>query len=117
MIGIYWLTPDRTAIFHAASVDLVNATDYGDWKITPDDHVDVWEVLRKEGKLRALPAYLQDEYFSIPRGRISYNKIQQQYYVYHGNWYRAKLHKKLLLACFDLSAKDTTFECDEHYTL
>ena len=78
------------------------------------DHADYWEELRSVGELSVLPHHLQDEYFSIPRGRVVYHTDTKKFYVYHGNNVtKSDLQKVTKLFC--LPKESTSFEQDLHY--
>jgi ketosteroid isomerase-like protein len=116
VVGIFWLLADSSDIFSMTSQSLEEGEKYGDWIIAADDHVYRWDALRAAGDLQALPLFYQEDYFYLPRGRVSFNTKQNTYYVYHGNWFR-KDHKKLLCERYGIEEADTVFEADIHYTL
>ena len=78
------------------------------------DHADYWEELRADGSLNVLPENLQDEYFSVPRGRVVYHTDKDVFTVFHGNNITKKdLHK--IARAFCLPKNKTCFEEDLHY--
>jgi hypothetical protein len=116
MVGIFWMLTDISDIFYMTSQLIEEGEKYGDWIIATDEHFKKWEELRNDGYLQQLPAFLQEEYFALPRGRISYNKKNNMYYVYHGNWLR-KIHKKLICGKYNIKITNAVFEFDVHYTI
>jgi hypothetical protein len=78
-------------------------------------HLDRWEELREQGKLRKLPPFLQEEYFYVPRGRVIYHKIEQKYIIYHGDEFTKK-HREMIVNAFFLPREITEDKVDEHYS-
>lgn len=115
-VGIFWMTPDRGAIFYASKNDLSEGQAYFDWIIARNDHAVLWESLRSSGKLMGLPRVYWDDYSLLPRGRVSYNTKTLRYLVYHGNWLSVK-NRTLIIDAFHLPKWLTDFELDEHYML
>ena len=62
-----------------------------------------------------LPKRYRDEYWKLPRGRVSYNIVLGKYYVYHGNWFLIK-HAKIIEKKFELPVNHIVYEEDEHYS-
>jgi hypothetical protein len=116
MIGIFWMTPDLTGLFYCEKSSLEHACKYGDWLVSPHDHASVWEQLKSSKYLDFLPQKYRDEYWKLPRGRISYNIREHRYYIYHGNWL-TKEHKKILLQEYEINDQNYIFEYDIHYTI
>ncbi len=114
MVGIFWMLPDLSDLFYSDITDIERAQKYGDWLITQEDHSNVWEKLKQSGYLQYLPEIYRDEYWKLPRGRISYNILHGKYYVYHGNWLLKK-HTKIIEKAFALPADNIVYEEDEHY--
>ena len=111
-LGIFWIY--RHEVFFSHSVPIADGLPYGEAITGTKDHADYWEELRSAGELSVLPHHLQDEYFSIPRGRVVYHKDTQKFYVYHGNNVtKSDLQKVAKL--FDLPKESTSFEQDLHY--
>ncbi|WP_296328194.1 hypothetical protein [uncultured Treponema sp.] len=82
-LGIFWIY--RHEVIFSHSVPLADGLPYGEAITGTKDYADYWEELRSVGELSVLPHHLQDEYFSIPRGRVVYHTYTQKFYVYHGN--------------------------------
>ena len=114
MVGIFWLIPDLSDFFYVEKTDVHSAQKYGQWLISKEDHNSVWEKLKQSGHLKYLPKCYKDEYWKLPRGRLSFNVMLSKYYVYHGNWFLKK-HAKIIEKEFALSAEDVVYEEDEHY--
>ena len=111
-LGIFWIY--RHEVFFSYSVPLADGLPYGEALTGTKDHADYWEELRSAGELSVLPHHLQDEYFSIPRGRVVYHTDTQKFYVYHGNNVtKSDLQKVAKLFC--LPKESTSFEQDLHY--
>lgn len=116
LIGIFWISPDGSCFFHAETIDVSEGMMYGDWIISKNDHVYVWEELEETGFLKTLHKRYKDEYYLLPRGRVSFNTINSKYYVYHGNWIKES-HKKMIFDRYELNEANTVFEFDKHYVL
>ena len=110
--GIFWLY--RHEIIFAHKVPLSCGLKYGDAITGTKDHADYWEELREIGKLTQLPTELQDEYFSIPRGRVVYHSDTDRFFIYHGN---NVTKNDLAKICrdFNLPKAKTICEKDLHY--
>ncbi|MGP1414656.1 MAG: hypothetical protein ACTTJ6_01800 [Treponema sp.] len=117
MVGIFWLFPDLSDLFYVDKIDIQFAQKYSDWLISNEDHCDVWEKLKQSGYLlQCLPKVYREEYWKLPRGRVSYNVPLGKYYVYHGNWFLKK-HSEIIEKTFELSKDKVIYEEDEHYFL
>ena len=114
MVGIFWLLPDLSDFFYVEKIDVQVALEYGQWLISKEDHNNVWEKLKQADYLQYLPKIYRDEYWKLPRGRVSYNVPLGKYYVYHGNWF-GKEHAKMIEKEFGFSHNDVVYEKDEHY--
>lgn len=111
-LGIFWIY--RHEVIFSHSVPLADGLPYDEAITGTKDHPDYWEELRSVGELSVLPHHLQDEYFSIPRGRVVYHTDTQKSYVYHGNNVtKSDLQKVAKLFC--LPKESTSFEQDLHY--
>ncbi len=115
-VGIYWLTRRFDALFIALTYDLEAGVSYGKWIISPDDHATYWDAHQHEPPINTLGRLDQEEYFRLPRGRVSFDTQSRRYTIYHGNWITPAV-KKLLREGFALKAKEAIFEYDQHYTL
>lgn len=115
-VGIYWLTRQLDAFFIALTYDLDSGLPYGKWIISPEDHATYWDAHRQELPISSLSRLFQEEYYRLPRGRVSFDTESHRYTVYHGNWLSPAI-KKLLRQGFDLKANKTVFEFDLHYSL
>lgn len=116
MVGIFWFFPDFSDLFYVHKVDINFAQKYGDWLISNKGHSDVWDMLEQDGYLKCLAKSHQEEYWKIPRGRVSYNTLDGKHYVYHGNWFLKK-YAKIIEKEFSLSINNIIYEKDEHYNL
>lgn len=114
MVGIFWFLPDLSDLFYVDKTDLKFAQKYGGWLISEEDHSHVWEKLKQGNYLQYLPQKYIEEYWKLPRGRVSYNTSFDKYYVYHGNWF-LKNHAGIIEKAFELSADEIIYETDEHY--
>ncbi|WP_296330566.1 hypothetical protein [uncultured Treponema sp.] len=111
-VGIFWLYQHEIVFSHF--VPLAVGPHYGEAVTGTKDHADYWEELRNSGKLAVLPQALQEEYFSIPRGRVVYHSDTDTFFVYHGNNVsKSDLNKVCKL--FNLPKQKTKFEQDFHY--
>ena len=115
MVGIFWLLPDLSDLFYVDKTNITFAQKYGDWLLSQEDHSNVWEKLKQNGYLHYLPKRYRDEYWKLPRGRVSYNILLGKYYVYHGNWFLIK-HAKIIEKKFELPVNNIIYEEDEHYS-
>ncbi|WP_296330555.1 hypothetical protein [uncultured Treponema sp.] len=111
-VGIFWLYQHKIIFSH--SVPLADGQHYGEAVTGVKDHADYWEELRNAGKLAVLPQALQEEYFSIPRGRVVYHSDSDMFFVYHdNNVSKSDLNK--VCKTFNLPKAKTKFEQDIHY--
>ena len=115
MVGIFWLLPDLSDLFYIDKTDIAFAQKYGDWLLSQEDHNNVWEKLKQNGYLHYLPKRYRDEYWKLPRGRVSYNILLGKYYVYHDDWFLIK-HAKIIEKKFELPVNNIVYEEDEHYS-
>lgn len=114
MVGIFWFLPDLSDLFYVDKTNLQFAQKYGDWLISEEDHSHVWEKLKQGNYLQYLPKKYIEEYWKLPRGKVSYNTSLDKYYVYHGNWFLKK-HATIIKEEFELPADKIVYEEDEHY--
>lgn len=82
-VGIFWLY--RHKIIFAHKVSLADGVRYGNAITGIKAHADYWKELRAKRELAQLPTELQDEYFSILRGRVVYHSDTDRFFIYHGN--------------------------------
>ncbi len=115
MVGIFWMAPDLSCFFYSEQIEINNAILYGDWLISKNDHVDIWEILKGNGDLKSLGKRYHNEYWLLPRGRVSYNIKSQLYYVYHGNWFKEN-HTEMIYERYSIHESNSIFEYDQHYS-
>lgn len=116
MTGIFWLTPDCNAVFFATTETLEESEKYGKWLISKYNHYTKWDELKAKGFLNALPENIKQEYFYLPRGRVSYDTETQKFCIFHGNWLKSK-QKNLLCEHYQLEMENALFVYDEHYKI
>lgn len=116
MTGIFWLTQNSNAIFYATTEPIEQSEAYGKWIISKYNHFEVWEYIKVRGLLKILPLHYQEEYFYLPRGRVSYNIETNKFCIFYGNWLNEN-NKELLCKHYKLSIENTEFITDEHYNL
>lgn len=111
-VGIFWLYRHKIIFTH--KVSLADGVRYGDAITGIKDHADYWEELWAKRELAQLPTELQDEYFSILRGRVVYHSDTDGFFIYHGNNATkhdlAKIHR-----AYNLPKAKTVGEKDLHY--
>jgi hypothetical protein len=111
-VGIFWTYDDR--LFHVESspvsrgVKTLVGVDYA------VGHYAAWFVMEKRGILDDLPNALQDEYDSIPRGRVVYLVQKEVFVIYHGDDFNDGIFKELI-DTLNLPPERTYDEVDEHY--
>lgn len=82
-VGIFWFWKNEMIFSH--KVPLSEGEEFGCIIRGPKDHEEYWEELRASGTLNILPEDLREEYFSIPRGRVSYDMDNNLFNVTYGN--------------------------------
>ena len=113
-VGIFWFWQNKVIFSH--KVPLSEGEEFGCIIRGPKDHEEYWEELRSSGTLNILSEDLREEYFSIPRGRVSYNTSPgfEEFIICHGNNItKAGLSK--VCAAFDLPNRKRYFKEDFHY--
>ncbi len=77
MIGIWWDNGTEIVAFPVAATRPNPITGLCD---SDDSHDDRWSEAAQ-----GLRASAQDEYFSVPRGRVLYDPRTKRHIIYHGN--------------------------------
>lgn len=116
MTGIFWLTLNCNSVFFATTETLEESEKYGKWLISKYNHYSKWEEIKAKGLLNALPLHIQEEYFYLPRGRVSYDTETQKFCIFHGNWLKDQ-QRTLLCKHYQLGINNVVFVEDEHYTV
>lgn len=111
-VGIFWIWEGQ--LFHLESVPLSQSVQSElscDYAI---GHYAAWRIMAKNWKLQELPLQLQDEYDSIPRGRVIYLKAKKLFIIYHGDDFNDSVRKDLIEQ-LHLPKDEVIDEVDEHY--
>lgn len=116
MVGIFWLLPDLSDLFYSEQIDIAFAQKYEHWLISEENHSEIWEKLKRQNYLQHLPKVYREDYWKLPRGRVSYNILRGTYYVYHGNRFLKK-NAKIIEKRFELSTGGIVYEEDFHYCI
>ena len=77
-IGVFWVC-DKTVLGRAIPLE-EGEDSFAERLDSPDNHVDLWE--NNPALLKSFPHLQDKEYFSIPRGRVLWDKRNQKAIVY-----------------------------------
>ncbi len=111
-VGIFWSYENR--IFHIESSPLskgIRTLVSIDYAV---GHYAAWFLMAKRGILNRLPAFLRDEYDSIPRGRVVYLFENRSFVIYHGDEF-SDVQYRSLIDSMNLPQDRTIDVIDEHY--
>jgi hypothetical protein len=111
LIGIFWLQykDSRFSLFHSVSYRIENGIEYGDFIIAKEAHYETWESLKTQNMVPK-----RSEYDDIPRGRVLYNRVLNQYKVFSGTWINRSI-KSVIATAFKLPKSGVIWDTDEHY--
>jgi len=111
-IGKFWIyiKDGKITVFYCKSFSLDLGQIYGSFIVDPEGHYNLWESLRQYGLIPK-----NSNYEDLPRGRVSYNKDENKYIVYHGNYIKSSPDiKPVIKAEFNLK-QNTEWVHDLHY--
>ncbi|MFC1744442.1 hypothetical protein ACFL35_10650 [Candidatus Riflebacteria bacterium] len=110
-IGIFWLYKNHV-IGNPVSIEM------GEESVTGlidslDAHYEFWETcaIQKE-----FPELRYEEYENIPRGRVLYNSITQEFEIFMDNKLFEIILKEIIIKYFDLKGCKNNWKTDPHYT-
>lgn len=103
-IGIWWDNGEKIVAFPHPPGDRCHETG---WCDSEDSHNDLWPEAAMQ-----FSAGIDDEYFSIPRGRVLWNPVTRKSVIYHGNATSAERLREIAKV-FKLT--DWTSRTDTHY--
>jgi hypothetical protein len=108
-VGVFWI---HEGIMHSESTALMDAVDYGDFKIHDRSHYEAWE-----GVVCANPSWVDLEYDQVPRGRVLFRPDlkRPEFIVYLP--VGLKDHESQIRAEFKLNGKVSFDYSDEHYRI
>ena len=110
-IGIFWLYKEKV-IGHASPVSA--GEEYCPGLLdSPKNHTDIWDEDRT--LLSGFPELRGQEYYSIPRGRVIWNKNDQHAIVYMDSILFSTENKERITAFFDLNGCEVKWKTDSHY--
>lgn len=81
---------------------------------SPDTHVDLWE--RQPGLIKLPLPLRRSEYFSIPRGRVLWDRKQNRSIVYMDSELFSPDIKMKIMVFFGLEGCEVSWKTDSHYT-
>jgi len=110
MIGVFWIYKNHIYL-KSIKHDIVQAiNNYIDSDFS---HYQVWEEISTQNK----DFYLY-EYEDIPRGRVVYDVLNDQYIVYaNQDIIASDKIKKIVVQKFNLTENTVLFTYDEHYKI
>lgn len=111
MVGIFWYAYD-TLIYKAKAVSALSADDLG-LIDSPFTHIEEWE--NKQIYLKFHLRLQNTEYQSYPRGRVIYNRLDNDFYVYIDKSIFNKQIIGQIIRQFGLSAFQIKWMQDPHY--
>ncbi len=111
-IGIFWFYKEKV-IGHASPVS-AGEESYPGLIDSPKNHTDVWDEERT--LLADFPELRGQEYYSIPRGRVLWNKNDQHAIVYMDSTLFSTENKERIIAFFELDGCEVKWKTDSHYT-
>lgn len=114
-IGVWWLNKNKTRVIFKEKIyltDKSNLEEYDDSVVTKNDHYSMWETLSENDILRNNGD--PEDYTSLPRGRVIYDKIEDKYVIFSGSWFTGRI-KALIAQEYGLPLSKVEIEYDEHY--
>lgn len=111
-IGIFWSYKNK--IFHIEGSNLEDGIETSVSRDYAIGHYNAWFVMAKNGVLDKLPKSMQDEYDSIPRGRVVYLFEKKKFVIYHGDEF-TQAEKEEIIKAFNLPKNETIDDIDMHY--
>ena|SRR6056297_401410 len=111
-IGIFWIYKQKV-IGHASPVS-EGEESYPGLLDSPKNHSYVWDEDRT--LLTDFPELRGLEYYSIPRGRVIWNKNDQHVIVYMDSTLFNVESKELITSYFNLEDCKVMWKTDPHYT-
>ncbi len=111
-IGIFWLYKE-TVIGRAIELDAGEEMPTGTID-SPDNHTDLWDNSRT--LLQDFPELRQEEYFSIPRGRVLWKTESSSAKILMDSVLFEPSIKAKILQFFDLEKSKVKWGRDLHYT-
>ena len=109
-IGIFWIFENQIFMQTQKLKEIKSINGFKDSDLS---HYRVWDKVKNQNS----KFYLY-EYEEIPRGRIVYNTMKNQFIIYcNSNILRDKISKKLILENFGLIDENYIFKEDEHYKI
>ncbi len=112
MVGIFWVW--RGEVLAGERTPVASGQRYGGAVCGWRDHAELWDELAAAGSLDPLPPELRGEYFSVPRGRVTWHADDGLFHVYHGGLDAETLGK--VARAFMLPAGGWLAGTDLHYT-
>ena len=103
-IGIWWDNGEKIVAFPHPPGDRCHETG---WCDSEDSHNDFWPEAAMQ-----FSAGIDDEYFSIPRGRVLWNPVTRKSVIYHGD---ATSAERLRESAKVFKLTDWTSSTDTHY--
>jgi len=106
MIGIWWDDGTRIVTFRVA----VEAVEAGErFCDSGDSHDGCWPIAASQMGISP-----QEEYFSVPRGRVIYDRLRQTAIIYHGN---QTTRSRLALIAAEFQLERWESQLDTHYLI
>ena len=108
-IGIFWIYENK---IYYKTQNLQEIKPINGFIDSDLSHYEVWDEIKYQNK----DFYLY-EYEQIPRGRIVYNTITQNFIIYCNKELLSSQAKSLILKAFEIKDKNYIFKEDEHYVI
>jgi len=110
VIGIFWIYNNN--IF-SKKIELNKGIEYGNFLTDDFSHYEVWEEIKNTNK-----QLFYFEYEEIPRGRVVYDLINENFVIYaNSNILRDKELISLIFKDFKLNNEKVTLKNDYHYEI
>lgn len=111
-VGIFWLY--KGTVLCIASEISCGSENIPGLIDSKDNHSDVWDS--NPDFFKPYPELMGSEYYSIPRGRVLFNKALKMSIIYMDEILFKRDIKKKIISCFNLENVDVIWKNDIHYT-
>lgn len=111
-IGIFWLFKEK--VFGCSASLSEGEESYPGLLDCSKNHTDVWD--EDPSLLAGFPELSGHEYFSVPRGRVLWNKSGHHAVVYMDSTLFNVRCKELIVNFFELDGCEVKWKRDAHYT-
>ena len=111
-IGIFWLhyKNSKVEIYYYDLIERDLGEKYNNFLIYPNGHYEIWETLKNYDLVPK-----SSNYEDLPRGRIAYDNLKNEYVIYCGNWIDSTPGIKTLIKSEFKLRNSFRWEKDYHY--